>query len=74
MATDKQIWHANRDAQARIEMFYPITKQLNIGRMGWGYTVLDKTKMDTFIDAVRARCKQYEQAQNPTIDYSDMEP
>jgi hypothetical protein len=65
-------------ANARIEQFYALYRQINITRLAQGYTQADLDKMSTFIDAVRDRCHQYESeidaGQTPDINYSDITP
>jgi hypothetical protein len=65
-------------ANARIEQFYALYRQINISRLAQGYTQADLDTMSVFIDAVRDRCHQYEAdiqaGQTPTIDYSDITP
>jgi hypothetical protein len=65
-------------ANARIEQFYALYRQINISRLAQGYTQADLDTMSVFIDAVRDRCHQYEAeiqaGQTPVIDYSDITP
>ena len=65
-------------ANARIEQFYALYRQINISRLAQGYTQADLDTMSVFIDAVRDRCHQYESdidaGQTPDIDYSDILP
>jgi CRISPR/Cas system CSM-associated protein Csm2 small subunit len=65
-------------ANARIEQFYALYRQINISRLAQGYTQADLNTMSVFIDAVRDRCHQYEAeiqaGQTPVIDYTDITP
>jgi len=68
-------------AEQAILSKYPQYKQLNIIRQGSGYAEKDLVSMNAFIDAVRARCDEYEaeieSADDPgsiVIDYSDIQP
>ena len=65
-------------ANARIEQFYALYRQINISRLAQGYTQADLDTMSVFIDAVRDRCHQYESeiqaGQIPDINYSDITP
>jgi len=69
---------AKDKANQHIESYYALYRQINISRLAQGYTQSDLTTMSTFIDAVRARCHQYEadieDNQIPEIDYSDINP
>lgn len=69
---------AKDKANQHIESNYALYRQINIARLAQGYTQSDLTTMSTFIDAVRARCHQYEDDiennQIPEIDYSDINP
>lgn len=73
------------EASERITKFYPLWKQANAANL-IGFDANEKTAMISFIDAVRARCDQYETsisgASNEasvtaiceSIDYSDITP
>ena len=69
---------AKEKANQHIESHYALYRQINISRLAQGYTQSDLNTMSTFIDAVRARCHQYEadieNNQIPEIDYSDINP
>lgn len=64
---------AKREAEYRIQQFYPAYKQRNAA-LGIGFTEQQTAQMVAFINAVRARCDEYEAAEDPTIDYSDIAP
>lgn len=74
MASSTEINDARREAGMHISRYYPPHKQLNILRQGSGYGPVELEQMSVFIDAVRARCDEYESADNPVIDYSDIVP
>ena len=74
MANEKQINTARRLANMRIEQFYPQHRRENILDLAQGYTEQDRTQFRAFRDFVRARCDEYEAAQDPVIDYSDITP
>ncbi len=74
MANEKQTNTARRLANQRIEQFYPQHRRENILDLADGYTEQDRAQFRAFRDAVRARCDEYEAAENPVIDYSDILP
>jgi hypothetical protein len=69
-------------ASAKIEMFYPLYKQVNIFDQAPPYTQTDLDKFRTFRDAVRDRCHNLEPQANNIVEpfedvlnlYSDLEP
>ena len=67
------VWAAKREANLYIISFYNDIKQRNAA-LGIGFTAGQVTQMVNFINAVRARCDEYEAADNPVIDYSDITP
>ena len=77
MATQEQIKAA---ATAKIELSYPIYKQLNL--LDSVYGEQETTKFRTFRDAVRSRCHELELNANEEIEpfenilslYSDIAP
>ncbi len=74
MATSIQINDARREANLHINKYYPQHRRENILDLANGYTEQDRTTFRAFRDAVRARCDEYEEAENPVIDYSDILP
>lgn len=77
MASSTQINDARREAGQHILFYYPDYKQRNAA-LGIGFTAEQTAQMVTFINAVRARCDEYEAAieagQTPVIDYLDITP
>ena len=67
------VWAAKREANLYIISFYSDIKQRNAA-LGIGFTPEQKQQMIDFINKVRARCDEYEAAENPVIDYSDITP
>ena len=74
MATETQIWTAKRAAGEHINMHYPQHKRENLIDLADGYSEQDRAQFRAFRDAVRARCDEYEAAESPVIDYSDITP
>ncbi len=68
------VWSAKREAGNHINKYYPQHKRENILDLADGYTEQDRTQFRSFRDSVRARCDEYEAAENPVIDYSDITP
>lgn len=64
---------AKREAEYRIQQFYPAYKQRNAA-LGIGFSPEQTAQMVNFIERVIARCDEYEAAENPVIDYSDILP
>ena len=73
MATNHEIYAAKREASNYISKNYSAYKQRNAA-LGIGFTEEQRAKMVAFINAVRARCDEYEAAESPQIDYSDITP
>ncbi len=73
MASTTQIHDAKREAGLHISKYYPDYKQRNAA-LGVGFTPEQVAAMVNFINKVRDRCDEYEAAENPTIDYSDITP
>lgn len=67
------VWAAKREANLYIISYYSDIKQRNAA-LGIGFTPEQTAQMVAFINAVRARCDEYEAAENPVIDYSDITP
>lgn len=67
------IFAAKREAGQHILKYYPAHKQRNAA-LGIGFTEEQKAQLVAFISAVKARCDEYEAAENPVIDYSDILP
>lgn len=65
---------AKREASLHINKYYPPHRRENILDLAEGYTEQDRTQFRVFRDAVRARCDEYEAAESPVIDYSDITP
>lgn len=56
-------------AKNKITSVYPIEKQLNILRLGSGFTQQDLDQMNEFIDGIRAQTILFEdQINNATLD------
>lgn len=67
------VWSAKREAGNHIYKYYPPYKQQNAA-LGIGFSSEQTAQMVAFINAVRARCDEYEAAENPVIDYGDITP
>jgi len=67
------LFMSKSEAAQHIYKYYPHYKQQNAA-LGIGFTEEQKAQMVAFINAVRARCDEYEAAENPVIDYSDITP
>ena len=67
------IQDAKLKAGVHIESYYAAYKQRNAA-LGIGFTAGQVAAMVAFINAVRARCDEYEAAESPVIDYSDITP
>ena len=74
MTTENEIWALKREAGNHIDKYYPQHKRENILDLANGYTEQDREKFRLFRDAVRSRCDEYESAENPVIDFSDITP
>jgi len=74
MAINTQINDARREAGIHINKYYPQHRRENILDLANGYTEQDRAAFRAFRDAVRARCDEYEAADNPVIDYSNITP
>ena len=78
---ERKMLSAKTRCEQRILTEYPTYRQLNIIRQGSGYAKKDLNKMNSFIDAVRARCDKYEaeikvskDPESIKIDYDDIKP
>jgi hypothetical protein len=67
-----QIESVKLAARHQITAVYPIEKQINILRLGSGYTEQDQTEMAQFVDSIRAQSEQFEQQINELFDSDDL--
>lgn len=67
------VWAAKREANLYIISYYSDIKQRNAA-LGIGFTPEQTAQMVAFINAVRARCDEYEANDKADIDYSDIKP
>jgi len=69
----KDILGIKNKCKTHIHYYYSTERQLCINELQ-GYTQEQKDEMWSFINACRGRSNEYEAAENPVIDYSDIVP